>query len=1038
MKVFNDLSKRNSNTPTCIHEIFELQVKKTPEAVAIISENQVLTYRELNEKANQLGHHLRKLNVKTDKPIALYVERSVEAIIGYLGILKAGSAYLPINPSYPEKLQVNMLANAASEVVLIGSKIELPQYDIVSLRLDSPFLNQESTDNLTGLTMPDNLAYVMYTSGSTGTPKAIGIPHLGVVRLVKGQNYVTITETDRFLQLSPLTFDASTFEIWGSLLNGSTLVIMPPHNPSLEELGRALENHRITILFLTTALFHLMVEERLEDLKSLRYLLAGGEIMSVKHMQKFLHQVKDCRMLHVYGPTENTTFTCYYHVVDSEELGTSIPIGRAISGSDVYILDSQMRPVSEGIPGELYTSGEGLARGYINSPELTAEKFVPNPLSDKPGDRLYRTGDQARFLPDGNIEFLGRFDFQVKIRGFRIEPGEIESALNQHPYVSNSLVMACEVSPDDKRLVAYVVPNDGEDTVHKIKDEKDAENILHWQNIYDDLYNQTPTTEDPTFNIIGWNSSYTNRPLPEEEMAEWVQATASRIMSLQFDRVLEIGCGTGMLLFQIAPNCSRYIGTDLSQQALDYIQPHLERRNLSDVALLHRMADNFEGFEENSFNLVILNSVVQHFPNVDYLVQVLEKAVNVVAQGGYIFLGDVRCLPLLEAFHASVQLFQSPEWLPVEQLCQRIDKKIQLEDQLVIDPNFFVALKTRLPKISHVEVLLKRGHHHNELTKFRYDVIIHIGDSVVPSPIDNEWLNWKKENLTLQSLRSHLLQKEPDVICIRNVPNARIAQDFKIAEVLNQQKIQKTVGELRESFEIASNEELFVDPEDLWTLGKELSFSVYIGWSGADQPDTYDVAFVRNNNKAVSHTIRFPHSLQANLDAQLSKYTNQPMLSKFGNSLTQDLRTYLEEKLPEYMCPSFFILIDSFPLTVNGKVDRQKLLPPEYFRPELNQTYTAPQNATEETLAQIFTQVLRINRVGRYDNFFDLGGHSLLAMQIISRIRDTFQLELKLRTFMENPTLQGLAEAIGAVRWNSQVVRNISEAMDLKYEVGEI
>ncbi|NEP61017.1 MAG: amino acid adenylation domain-containing protein [Symploca sp. SIO2G7] len=1037
-------SHQNSNTnPAGIHTIFEEQVKKTPNATAVFFAGQTLSYRELNERANQLAHYLRKLGVETDKPIAFWVERSLEAIIGFLGILKAGAAYLPIDPCYPEERQLEMLKNATSKVGLVGHNLQVPSVEIPLLQLDSQELDQESTENLNIWVSREHLAYVMYTSGSTGKPKAIAIPHRGVVRLVNQPNYVKLTSQERILQLSPLTFDASTFEIWGSLLNGARLVIMPPHTPSLAEIGAAISQHQITTLWLTAGLFQLMVEEQLEDLKPIKQLLAGGDVLSLSYVHKVLEKLERCQLINGYGPTENTTFTCCFPVTSTSELEQSVPIGKPISHTQVYILDSKMQPVSVGEVGELYTGGEGLARGYLNNPELTAEKFVPNPFSDQPGDRLYRTGDQGRFLPDGNIEFVGRIDYQVKISGFRIEPGEVENILNQHPLVRNSLVIAREISESDRRLIGYVVPNDEPEQRTATEAEQGSQYLVHWEGIYDDLYRETPATDDPTFNIIGWNSSYTGEPIPPVEMAEWLQATVSRILNLGCQQALEIGCGTGMLLFKIAPTCSRYVGTDLSQSALDYVNQHLELAgNQAEINLMHRMADNFDGFESNSFNLVFLNSVSQHFPTMDYLLDVMEKAVAVVAPGGYIFLGDVRCYPLLSAFHSSVQLYQSPDELTVEQWQQRVANKIAIEDQLVIDPAFFVDLKTHLPKISHVQVLLKRDNsvkgnprRYNELTKFRYDVIIYIGQQ--RNPVQSEWLSWQEDNLSLENLRHRLMTENHQVLCIKEIPNSRVIEDLKVAELGHQKTQCTTVKEIRELAATLAAQEKAVDPEDLCLLGEEHSYTVYVSWSGSDRPGCYDIAFVPNTHPE-KDCIGFTFSLAEKPIKPANAYANHPYRPDISSSLVPELKAYLEEKLPDYMVPSALIAIPIFPLTNNGKIDRKQLPLPEDISSPRNSSYIAPQNQTEENLGELFGQVLRRNKIGRQDNFFDLGGNSLLAMQVVSRIRDKFQIEVKLKQFYANSTPSSLAEIVELNQEKIKVFQEVIGTTGSNYEEGEI
>jgi aspartate racemase len=395
--------------------------------------------------------------------VGICLERSVEMIVALLGILKAGGAYVPLDSKYPKERLALMLSDSQVSVLLTQEKLltQLPEHQAKVVYLDTHWssISQQDCDNPIGEVKTDNLAYICYTSGSTGTPKGVSVPHRGVVRLVKQTDYINFSTEEVFLQLAPISFDASTLEIWGSLLNGAKLVIMPPHTPSLEELGQVIQRHQVSTLWLTAGLFHLMVDERLQDLKPVRQLLAGGDILSVSHVQKVLRELPQCQLINGYGPTENTTFTCCYTITEPLQNGNSIPIGKAIANTQVYILDTYLQPLPIGVPGELYIGGDGLARGYLNRPELTAEKFIPNPFSQEPGARLYKTGDLVRYLPDGNIEFLGRIDNQVKIRGFRIELGEIEATLSQHPGVQKTVVMVREDLPGDKRLVSYVVPN---------------------------------------------------------------------------------------------------------------------------------------------------------------------------------------------------------------------------------------------------------------------------------------------------------------------------------------------------------------------------------------------------------------------------------------------------------------------------------------------------------------------------------------------------------------------------------------------------
>lgn len=445
-----------------IAQIFAQQVAQNPEKTAIVWQNQEITYQQLERQSTQLAFYLQELGVTTETLVALYLERSPQVIISILAILKAGGAYLPLEISAPSQRIEQILADADIQFLITEQSLSI---NYQSSTLNYIYLDRE-VEKLHSYqtwfppvneTKAENLAYVMYTSGSTGKPKGVCVTHRGVVRLVKNTNYVNLDAHQVILQAAAIAFDASTFEIWGALLNGGKLVLMPQSVPSLEELARAITEYNITTVWLTAGLFHLMVQERLDALKPLQQLLAGGDVLSVRDVQKVLTYLPHCQLINGYGPTENTTFSCCYPIPSTEKLENSIPIGYPIANTQVYILDPHLNPVSFGVEGELYLGGDGLARGYLNRPELTAKAFIENPFSQDVNSRLYKTGDRARWREDGIVEFLGRADYQVKIRGFRIELGEIEFALTKHPQVSNVVVLAREDNQGNKRLIAYVV-----------------------------------------------------------------------------------------------------------------------------------------------------------------------------------------------------------------------------------------------------------------------------------------------------------------------------------------------------------------------------------------------------------------------------------------------------------------------------------------------------------------------------------------------------------------------------------------------------
>jgi amino acid adenylation domain-containing protein len=450
----------------CIHELFEAQVERTPDAVAVRFEDQQLTYRALNGRGNQVAHHLRKLGVGPEVLVGICMERSLEMVIGLLGILKAGAAYVPLDPTQPKERVAFMLEDAQIQVLLTQQKLvgELPDYNRILVCLDSDWemIAQESEQNPVSGSTADNLAYVMYTSGSTGRPKGVMIAHRPISNhLFWFQKSYPLTKADRVLQRSSFGFDPSVREFFWPLMASAQLILVhPDRHYDSAYFVKLIAEQKITVARFDLSMLQALLEEQgFEACKSLRRVICGGEPVPMELQERFFSRL-DVALHNAYGPTETcisvTVWTCKR---DSHH--RTVPIGSPIMNIQVYLLDAHLQPVPIGVAGELYIGGAGLARGYRNHPELTAEQFIPNPFSDEPGARLYKTGDLARYLSDGNIEFLGRIDEQLKIRGVRIEPREIEAVLGQHPAVREVVVLAREDRRGDKRLVAYIVPAPG-------------------------------------------------------------------------------------------------------------------------------------------------------------------------------------------------------------------------------------------------------------------------------------------------------------------------------------------------------------------------------------------------------------------------------------------------------------------------------------------------------------------------------------------------------------------------------------------------
>ncbi|HYG65328.1 MAG TPA: amino acid adenylation domain-containing protein, partial [Thermoanaerobaculia bacterium] len=925
-----------------LHELFEEEASRAPDSVAVDSDTGSLTYGELARRARALARRLQEAGVGPESRVGVCLGRSPEMVVALLAILRSGGAYVPLDPGYPRERLDFMLRDAGVRVLVARAPLPpaLPDVSQARITLIDPNARVEMA-GVAGISGGgDRLAYVMYTSGSTGTPKAVGVPHRAVARLVRRQNgYARFGPDEVWLQLAPVSFDASTLEIWGALLHGGRLAVAPAGVLSLEELGHTLSRHGVTSLWLTAGLFHQLVDHRLEALRPVRQLLAGGEALSVPHVRRVLEALPGTRLVNGYGPTENTTFTCCHPLAGPADLGAplqTVPLGRPIGHTRVHILDRQDLAVPLGVAGELCTGGDGLARGYLGRPELTAAVFVPDPFG-KPGERLYRTGDRARLLPDGRVEFLGRLDQQVKLRGFRIEPGEVEARLSQHPAILQSAVVVREDEPGDRRLVAYVVQDPG---FRPESGDAGAEQVSQWSALFDDLYEQESAEADPAFNIIGWESSYTGRPLGREEMREWVEDTVGRILSLEPRRVLELGCGTGLLLFRVAPRADLYVGTDISRRALDYVESRLAPTGLdsSRVRLLHRAADCFDGLEPGSFDAVVLNSVAQYFPDAEYLSRVLEQAVAAVRPGGAVFVGDLRSLPLLDAFHTSVELFQAEDNLPLDHLRARVQARHGQEGELVVAPAFFADLARRLPGIQRVEVHPERGRIHNELTRFRYQAVLRVGEEAAPvsaapaAPVEIRWLDWRRDGLDLEGLRRLLRERRPEGLGLLGIPNARTATDSAAVRLLAREDGLATAGELRRAAELEAGEG--VDPQALWDLAGELPYEVELGWASPGGDGRFDAVLRRRGTTLPPAATLLPQPSPAPERNDLIGLANDPLRGRSARRIAPMLREFLAASLPEHMVPSAFVLLNALPISPNGKVDRRRLPVPELARPD--------------------------------------------------------------------------------------------------------
>ncbi|MFF3736460.1 amino acid adenylation domain-containing protein [Streptomyces sp. NPDC002566] len=992
-------------------ELFAAQVRRVPDAVAVVSERGEWTYRQLDEQAERVARWLLARGTRPEDLVGVALPRSAELLAVLLGVLKAGAAYLPVDLAYPDGRIHDMVTDARPVCTITATDAVtrfaglVPGAHAASARsvLDDP---ADDGRPVAQPVRPGQLAYVMYTSGSTGRPKGIATTHRNIAELV--QDPVWDSGHSRVLAHSPHVFDASTYEIWVPLCTGGTVVLAPPGASDPGVLTRCIEENDVTAVWMTAALFTVVAAEYPERLRTLTEIWSGGDVVPASAVALVRAAAPATRIVDGYGPTETTTFVLRFPIGADFDLAAGVPVGRPLANTRVYVLDGALEPVADGVTGELYVGGAGLARGYLGRAGLTAERFVADPFGP-PGSRMYRTGDVVRWSAERQIEFVGRADDQVKLRGHRIEPGEVESVLREDPAVLSATVVVREDVPGDRRLVGYVVPMPEADA-----DTSDF--VADWEATYETLYGDEDAAGFGA-DFSGWNSSYTGGPIPLDEMREWQAATVGRILELPPGNVLEIGVGTGLLLSELLPHVESYWATDLSSSVIARLTRQLRDTEWADrTHLSARGADDLDGLPAGHFDTVVINSVIQYFPSGDYLARVLEGALALLRPGGRIFVGDVRNQMSVRAFHVAVQASRLGQDTDAKRVLEAADSDVRLERELTVAPGFFTELAGR-SDVGGVDVRLKRARGHNEMSLHRYDVTLYKAPVRSHPVADLPEVPWPGGGLdTVEAI----VAAHDGTVRIRGVHNARVAAEWHTLRSLEDAAPGARLADLP-----PADIRHALDPETLHEWGAATGRTVVTTYSG-DRSDLLDVVVLPGDLA----TTPLDGTWQA--EPCPGALVNTPTRTMAAGKLIKVLRTRLAERLPEYMVPSTLMLIDTIPMTTNGKVDRRALPAPAYTG---DGSGRSPRDDREAMLCDLFTEVLGVDRVTIDDSFFDLGGHSLLATRLVSRVRTTLGIELPVRALFEAPSVAELAQRLtGGERARPALVRaDRPEVLPLSY-----
>ena len=938
---WNDTTRDYPHTATLPCLVSNI-ASRVPEKDAIICDNKTLTYAALELRANAIASRLQASGIRRGDLVGIHLERSTDMVAGVLGILKCGAAYVPMDPSFPAERLGFMVEDAHMPVIVSQTSLhrELPASSAKVLLIDeipgdAAGFNSVEID-------PEDLAYVIFTSGSTGRPKGVRVSHRAVVNFLNSMRREPgLTPDDVLLAVTTLSFDIAGLEIFLPLTTGAKVVIAT-RDVTIDGnlLADTIDKQGVTILQATPVTWRLLLESGWGGRQAFKALV-GGEAVPRELVNRLAPHCGE--VWNVYGPTETTIWSTTAKVSAGE--GT-VSIGKPIDNTQVFVVNAALQPQPIGIAGELLIGGDGLASGYHDRPDLTVDRFISTPLS---GGKLYRTGDLARWNPDGTLECLGRMDHQVKVRGFRIELGDIETHLEQHDAVAQAVAHV-----HDGRLAAYVKPAAASSDDTAIWEDQ-------WDLLYKSAIDQSGSDKLDRLDsvIAGWAGATDI----DDQVAEWIDTTSDRLRKYGPRRIFEIGCGTGQILSRFAKDAECYWAADISKVAIQALE---KNHPLPQVKLFHRPADDFSAIPEQHFDTVVINSVAQYFPSADYLESVLRGAARTLKPGGRIFLGDIQGNALLAAHHAEILRERAPSGTTCGQLKEKIAQRISRETELSLDPAWFGQLD--IPEIGYIEIQLRRGKLANETTTYHYDVILHSGNVLSGRAVTN-WKPW--DRLNLEQLEA-MLTEGPVELAIGGIPDARLSAPLGFLEALD-----KAAPSDPLPFTPVTPSSS-VTAEDLFTVAEHTGYRAHVRWRGDGTLCLLDVIFLPAENSALP---------QWPIQTSPLPLANTPFLEQAASAsdMAGILRKYLAEKLPDYMVPSAFVVLDSFPLTPNGKVDRKSLPAPEASHEDTTREIVAPTSEQEHKLVAIWKQVLGLSEIGTTDDIFELGGDSILIFQITTR-----------------------------------------------------
>ncbi|MBX9703106.1 MAG: amino acid adenylation domain-containing protein [Silvanigrellaceae bacterium] len=956
-------------------ETFITQAKLYPEKPSIIFRGKEISYKQLDECSNVLARHLISLGATSEKIIPLILKRDTNTIVSMLAVLKAGCAFLPISPITPCARIKFILED--TDATLVISNVNLNHIKNESITIIEPSCVKASNNFALPPIILNQLAYVMYTSGSTGNPKGVLIEHESMMNLFCSLiEELNITEREQILALTDYTFDISLIELLMPLLKGATILLTEQGTVADGvKIKQYIEKNDITFIQATPLTWEILIKQGWKNDGKIR-ILVGGEKFKTQ-LAELLDYKKE-NIWNMYGPTETSMWSMFNHI--KKTLTTeSVPLGIPIKNTIIKLLDNDMNEVQPKSQGEIYIGGLGLARGYLNNQKLTNQKFIYHPYTQ---ERLYKTGDLAVCLNADEICYQGRLDDQLKFGGIRVEAGEIESVIEQEPFVKKAVVKVHETEGYYKSLAAYVEVDEEKIFSNNIPINTDSSLFL--KDIYNEIYSDAENYEHESINNCGWQSSFTGQIFGAEELNESYQFIRKTINASDLSDVLEVGCGTGGLLLEYIDKVSACTVVEISSTAIEYLKKRLSKQQQKKITFKNQSAINIH--DHKKYSCIIINSVIQYLPSINSLITTLSQLVTATKPQGTIIIGDVRSLELMDIYLLEkIRLNNLKEDNKDLNLSSFYYKSRDTE--IVLSPKFFFALKKMIPDISHIDISVKHGSYKNELNYFRYDVILYINKAInyqLPTIIDYS------TTLTISTIKTIIKSNIKNIFIIRNIPNKYI-----------QDMLRKIEQEVPNNFIISSSHD-----KNNETINTALQINYLIN----NKIKTHEKFIIYDRENPINdlEIHLYPNTQEITRIREETKYKHyryycrepfNPWLQKF---CFDHIKLKIRQHIVSWVNPSVYIWVEKWPLSINGKLDKKRL-----HLPETLEIHDSKKNILGQ-LQTIWRNITGDNTLVDKE-FWTLGISSLCLYFFLANINETFFVNINYHEFREYNTLNKLA-----------------------------